>query len=164
MLCQRDKSNRTLECNQTLTDLNKAGMEEWRRLPVKTGQEESLAEFPGTIYLGEPPFQGLSSPKSSQTDALHTVSLVGDTRESDPGYPSDRLSGAEVARLEPELSPHFAEKGGRRYRQEGGERMPTQPAECYRSCTHLDWPISHPQYSSFFCTRHGRSIRNRQPT
>lgn len=33
-------------------ELNKAGMEEWRRVNERRPEADKLAEFPGTIYIG----------------------------------------------------------------------------------------------------------------
>ena len=62
-------------------------MEEWRKLP-------GLAEFPGTLYLG-------------------------DDRDLDPRYPSQKLTQAQALDMQPGLAPESAAKGAALYAQEG---------------------------------------------
>ena len=69
-------------------ELNVRSMDEWRKLP-------GLAEFPGTLYLG-------------------------DDRDNDPRYPSQRLSQAQALDAQPGLNPSAAAKGAVLYKQEGG--------------------------------------------
>ena len=75
-------------------ELNSLGMEEWRRLPMRAKSGDALAEFPGTLYLG-------------------------DDRNADPAYPSTSVTAEEVANLEPELVSTEAAAGARLYQQEG---------------------------------------------
>lgn len=69
-------------------ELNVRSMREWQKLGAP------LAEFPGTLYLG-------------------------DARDNDPRYPSRKLSTAEALRQQPGIAPEAAASGAVLYEQEG---------------------------------------------
>ena len=69
-------------------ELNVRSMKEWQKLGSQ------LAEFPGTLYLG-------------------------DARDNDPRYPSRKLTQQEALNLQPGLAPEAASSGAVLYEQEG---------------------------------------------
>ncbi|KAK9792940.1 hypothetical protein WJX73_000671 [Symbiochloris irregularis] len=73
-------------------ELNARSMREWQKLP-------GLAEFPGTLYLG-------------------------DQRDNDPRYPSQKLTQAEALERQPGLSAEAAAGGAVLYAQEGFASAP----------------------------------------
>lgn len=102
-------------------ELNVRSMREWQKLGAP------LAEFPGTLYLG-------------------------DARDNDPRYPSRKLSTAEALRQQPGIAPEAAASGAVLYEQEGFAYAPEATQEFLKEAQQQGAKVLYSQEALDFVT------------